>query len=385
MTRILVLGAGFGGITAAIELRRRLGERVDVTVVERKERFLMGLSKLWALDGRRPISKGERDVAALASHGVQVRRGTVQRIDLVGRTVHVSGEPLPYDQLVIALGADLAPDAVPGFETAHNLYDPAAIPRLAEAMRSFDAGRVLVAIAAMPFKCPPAPYEAAMLLSSLFRRRGVRDRVEIELTTPEPRPLPAAPASCGSDLQLYLRAKGVTYSPGLKPVRVDPDARVVHYDGGATRSYDALVGVPVHRAPAVVREAGLTDASGWIPVDPHTLRTSHADVHAVGDVTVVRTPSGKPLPKAGILAEGEAKVVAANIAAEVLGEPATARYDGRGACFIELGDEAATAVEGDFYALPEPAMTLRMPGPDALADKMRFEAERLKAWFDREG
>jgi sulfide:quinone oxidoreductase len=270
---------------------------------------------------------------------------------------------------------------VPGFAAAHNLYDARAVPALAAALDAFAGGRILLAISSMPFKCPAAPYEAAMVIASLLERRGVRDGTEIELTTPEPRPLPVAPASCSADLLLHVKSKGIAFAPDHRPKAVHADRREVEYENGARKTYDLLIGVPVHRAPAVVREAGLTDASGWVPVDPRTLETPHRGVFAVGDVNTIKLPVGKPLPKAGVFAEAQAKVVAANIAADLLGRAAADAFDGRGSCFVELGDGIATAVQGEFYASPEPVVRLAMPTREALAEKERFETDRLRAWF----
>lgn len=381
MSQILILGAGFGGITAALELRRLLPEGHHVAVVDRQSHFLMGLAKLWALDGRRSIDAGRRPLERLRARGVDLVLGTVDRIDVSGKQVVVAGRPLPYDHLIIALGAQLDAAGLPGFSAAHNLYDPAGITALSKALESLGGGRILFFVSSTPFKCPPAPYEAAMLTSHLLRRRGVRETCEIELTTPEARPLPIGPASCSADLKAHLDANGIRYLPDHKPKAVWPDRRLVEYENGATRTYDLLVGVPPHRAPDVVRASGLTDASGWIAVDARTLQTAHREVYALGDVAFVKTPSGKPLPKAGVLAEAQAKVVAANLAAQIQGQAPSARFDGRGYCFIELGDGLATAVDGEFFAQPEPVLTLRPPSAKALHEKEDFERSRLAAWF----
>lgn len=381
MTHILILGAGFGGITAARDLRSRLPSSARITLVDQRSEFVMGLSNLWAMDGRRRIEAGQRALERLRQPGLEVMRGRVESIHPESHVVHISGRPYPYDRLVIALGAQLAPQALPGFFHAHNLYDAAAIPGLARILQGFEKGRILFVIASMPFKCPPAPYEAALLVASLLERRGVRKQCELELTTPEPRPLPVAPSSCGDDVKGYLKEKDIEYSPNLKPKAIHADVREVEFENGARKSYDLLIGVPPHRAPDVVRASGLTDASGWIPVNPQTLSTQWPDIYAVGDVAFVKTPSGKPLPKAGILAEAQARVVAANLAAELAGMSASHVFDGKGYCFIELGGGKATAVDGEFFALPEPHLTLRLPTTASLREKERFEAQRLTEWF----
>lgn len=381
MAHVVILGGGFGGLTATQELEKRLGREHQITLIEQRTSFVMGLSHVWALDGRRPLEAGTRPMAGLKADGVEVVRATVDRIDARAKHVVAGGRTIPFDHLILALGAELAPELTPGFEAAHNLYDPAAVPGLAEALQSFSRGRILIAVAAVPFKCPPAPYEAAMLIATLLERRGVRQSVEIELTTPEPRPLPIASPSCSGDLLLHLKSQGILYAPDHKIERVDPGRHQVAYGNGERKPYDLLIGVPVHRAPPVLRDAQLTDASGWVPVEPPRLRTPWPGIWAVGDCTLVKTPSGKPLPKAGVFAEAQARVVAENVASSIAGSPSAREFDGRGQCFIELGDGMATTVEGEFFATPEPRVALRMPTNAALRDKERFESERLQAWF----
>jgi sulfide:quinone oxidoreductase len=380
MARILVLGGGFGGISSALTLVSELGDAHEVTLVDDGPSFMMGLAKLWALDGRRSLAAGRRPRADLARHGVKVVEATVAGIDVAERTVQAGGKTLPWDRLIIALGARLAPEATPGFEAAHDLYDPHAVERLGRDLQSVKAGRVLFAVCGMPFKCPPAPYEAAMIAHSLLLRQGVRDHVTLTLSTPEPKPLPIAPDTCSGDLKEYLAQRDIAYHPSHRPIRIEAESREVVYENGARLGFDVLAAVPVHKAPRVVEAARLTGESGWIPVDAATLRTKHEDVYAVGDVTGLMTPSGKPLPKAGVFAEAQGRVVARNIARGLRGETPDARFDGRGYCFIETGDGRATKIEGDFFASP-PSLVLEAPSETAYDAKRRFEAERLAAWF----
>lgn len=379
MGRYLVLGSGFGGITAALTLREGLGAEHDVTLVDQRSEFVMGLAHLWALVGRRPLDLGRRPLSALSRHGVRVVRGHVDSIDTATRSVLVDQERLPYDRLVVALGADLAVDAIPGFSEGHNLYDARVVPALARTLETWPGGRLLLAIGGVPFRCPPAPYEAILLFHELFSNRGVQ--ADLTLSTPEPRPLPIAPASCSADLQRFLAQAGVRYHPDHLPKAVDAGARVVRYANGASLPYDLLVVVPPHRAPPAVAQSPLAGKDGWIPVDPGTLRTSVDGVHAVGDVASIPLPVGRPLPKAGALAEAQARVVAANLVAEARGQEPRARFDGRGSCFIELGGGVATEVAGEFFDARGPQLTLAVPTEQARRDKEAFEGTRLAAWF----
>lgn len=380
MTRTLVLGAGFGGLTAATELAERLPPGHSVTLVDERETFLLGASKLWILDGRRPRPQGERRVRDVERHGVRFHRGRVERIDVEVKRVTVSGEPLEYDHLVIALGAQLTLDPVPGLaRAARNLYSAEGVERLHLDLAAFPGGDVLFAVSSVPFKCPPAPYEAAMLAKSFLDARGVDARVAI--ASPEPQPLPVAGPECGATVREWVEERGVEVLNHRKMQSVDPDRRVVRFEDGTERRYDVLAAVPTHVAPTVLKESGLTGEAGWVSVDAHTLATRYPDVWAVGDCTVVKLANGKPLVKAGIMAEGEAKVVAQNLAARIRGESETARFDAKGGCYLELGGGLAVEVKGDFYAQPNPVVAAQPPSRATLAAKEAWEAEHLVRWF----
>ncbi len=379
-THTLVLGAGFGGLTAATELAARLPDGHSVTLVDRRESFLMGLSKLWMLDGRRRAGEGERRLSDVAArHRVHVVRGEVEAIDPAGRTATIAGRAIAWDHLVIALGADLAPDAVPGLASARNLYSAEGVRAFHGDLARFEGGEVLVLVAGMPFKCPPAPYEAAMLAARFLDDRGVAANVAI--ASPEPQPLPVAGPECGATVRAWVEERGVEVLSGRRVREVDLRAKVARFEDGAERAFDAIAVVPPHRAPAVLKSAGLLGTTGWVPVDAGTLTTRHPDVWCVGDSNVVTLANGKPLVKAGVMAEGEAEVVAANIAARVRGEPEAVRFSGKGYCFLELGDGLAVEVSGDFYASPNPVVSVGTPSPKALEAKRTFEAARLARWF----
>lgn len=380
MAHVLVLGAGFGGLACASELARLLPAGHTVTLVDEKDRFLMGTTKLWLLDGRRRRGEGEHDVRGVERLGVRFLQGRVSRLDLAARVAHVADRALPYDHLVLALGASLAPDALPGLAQAgHNLYSPGGAADLHDALARFEGGDVLFLVASMPFKCPPAPYEAAMLAKAYLDGRGVRARVT--LASPEPQPLPVAGPECGAAVREWVAERGVELLSSHKPVAVDAARKEVRFEDGSTRRYDLLAYVPPHQAPALLREAGLAGDAGWVPVDPHTLATRHEDVWAIGDCTLVKLANGKPLVKAGVMAEGEAYTVARNLAARLRGEPETARFDAKGGCFLELGRGLAVEIVGDFYATPNPVVAARPPSAASLEAKKRFEAERVERWL----
>ena len=377
MRRVLILGGGFGGVATAHALRRLLPREDEIVLIDNRGRFLMGFRKTWALVGLEPMEKGLRSLEQLQDFGIRVRLGTIDAIDPQQKAVRVDGERLEGHAMVVALGAELLPDEVPGFrEHAVNFYAAEGVEDGVRRLEAFQGGRVLIAIFGAPYKCPPAPFEAAFLLKDHFEARGVE--AAIEVSTPKPMSLPALGEVGCSVIEGRLSERGVGFFPSHRALKVEEG--VVQY-ATARRPFDLLLGVPPHRAPAVVRQSGLTQAGNWVPVDKRTLETAFPDVYAIGDVNVITLANGNPHPKAGIFAERQGEVVAARIAARFQGETPTAQYDGRGHCFLELGQGEAMLVEGEFLAEPAPKARLTEPSPAYLEQKRQFERERLERWF----
>jgi sulfide:quinone oxidoreductase len=380
---VLILGGGFGGLAAAHELRARLPTNHTVRVVERHSAFSMGLSNLWVMTGERAHPRlGERPLAeGLAGKGIEYVQRQILKVDPAKRQVDTSAGVLEADYLIVALGAAMEPHAIPGFSpAAHDLYEAAGALRLQAALQQITAGKIAVLITRTPFKCPAAPYEAAFLVDALMRKRGVRDRVDMAVYTPEPQPMPVAGRTVGDTLIGMLRERGIGFFPEHMVLKIDSAAKKMLFEIDEA-DFDLLIGVPPHVAPAVVREAGLVDATGWVAVDPLTLRTRFPGVYAIGDVTAVRLRNGMMLPKAGVFAEAEARVVAEAIAAEAAGQPDTPGFDGRGHCYVEVGDGLAALGRGDFFAQPVPKVTLEPPASAHRAAKEAFERTRLNAWL----
>ena len=379
MKRTLILGAGFGGITVATELRRRLGEAHEVVLVDRGERFAMGLRKLWQVVGIGSLAAGSRPRAGLDRHGVRFLRREITAIDPAARAVTTAAGGLEGDYLVVALGARSQPGLVPGLaEHAHNAWDVEGVAPLEAALARLTGGRVVVIIAGVPYTCPPAPYECAMLLDDHLRQDGRRARVELQVVTLQPMLLPNA-GRAGSDwLAGQLAARGIGFETGRRVERFAA-GRAVFADGELAA--DLMIAVPPHRPPAVVADSGLLGDGEWVRVDPATLETGHEKVFAIGDVTGIRLANGLPLPKAGVMAELEGERVAAAIAADVRGEPAAPGFDGRGFCFLETGKTTAAMIRGDFFARPEPRVELAESSAENARLKHEFEAERLRRWF----
>lgn len=379
MAQTLILGAGFGGLTVATELRRRLGSEHEIVVVDRRPDFLMGLRKLWALVGLGSLEEGSRSRATLNAAGLRFVEQEILAIDPAGRAAQTDSGWITADHLVVALGAEPRPDLVPGLtEHAHNVWDPSAVPGLVEALGRLDEGRLAIVIAGVPYTCPPAPYECAMLLDDHLRELGLRDRIKLVVTTVQPLLMPNAGVEGSEWLGQQLDARQIEHHTGRKVERVEED-RVIY--GDDELAFDVLIGVPPHRPPSVIAQSGLTGGGVWIAVDPATLRTSHDHVYAIGDVTMIKLANGLALPKAGVMAELEGRIVAAAIAAEVSGEDPPAPFDGQGFCFMEMGKNNATLIEGDFFAEPEPRIQLRDVSEAHALEKHAFEAERLARWF----
>ncbi len=377
---VLILGGGIGGQVLADRLGKSLGGRHRIVLVEKNGSLAYSPSFLWLMLGQRRPEDIQRPLSALAKKGVEVMEAEVSRIDAVGKTVETSAGRVPFDQLVIALGAELAPEKVPGFkEAALNLYDLEGAVNIRTALESFGGGRVAVLVSSSPFKCPAAPYETAFLVEDYLRAKGVS--AEVSVFTPEPYPMPTAGPKVGEALKAMLEARGIRFHPGRKIAGIDAADKGLAFENGSKAGFDLLIGVPPHQAPKAVRVSGLTNESGWIPVDPGTLATKHGGVYALGDVAAAPIAGGKALPKAGVFAHHQAEVVARNIAAALEGRAAEARFDGHGWCAIELGGGAAGFGSGDFYAPEGPQVRLHSPTRYWHWGKVLFEKWWLWRWF----
>ena len=377
----LVLGGGIGGLTMAGHLRRLAPSDHRIVVIERSERFAACMSKLWVMTGeRKDRSEGERDLAELASTGIEVLQAEITSIDPVARTVRMSAGTLAGDYICIALGAERDAQSVPGFaEAALNLYEWDGALRIQQVLEEFSGGRIVVLIARTPYSCPAAPYEAAFLIDALLRERGVRQDTELALYTPEDQPMLVAGEHVGAALIEMLEEQGIELHWGQIAMKIDPAAKRILFELDDT-SFDVLVGVPPHVAPAVLRESRLVDASGWVPVAPQTLQTRHDGVYAIGDATAIRWANGMFLPKAGVFADGQARAVAESIAAAVTGEGEASAFSGRGECFIEVGGGLAAHASGSFYGFPAPSVLREPPAASHRRDKEELKRSLLALW-----
>jgi sulfide:quinone oxidoreductase len=360
---VVVLGGGIGGQVAASRLRRLLPRTDRVTLVERNSSFSFAPSYLWVLSGARRPAQISASLGRLQRAGVELVQAEVQGVDLERRRIATATAELSYDRLVVALGTELAPEVVPGLADAgHNVYSLEGAAAAGKALAGFDGGRVVILVSRLPFKCPAAPYEAAFLAQALLKKRGLGDRFSVAVYTPEPLPMPTAGPAVGQALAAMLRERGIEFQPGKTVESVDVGKREVLLSGGERAGFDLLLAVPPHRPPKPVRGSALASETGYVPVDPGTLATRTEGVYAIGDVTTIPVGGGKFLPKAGVFAHGEAEVVAHRIAAELAGEPASSKFDGKGSCFVELGGGRAAYASGNFYAEGGPEVRLRRRG-----------------------
>jgi sulfide:quinone oxidoreductase len=378
----VILGGGTGGLVAANELRRRLPNSHRIVLVDRSPDHVYQPSLLWQIVGQRHQDQFRRPLRRLERKGIEFRNDQVEEIDLESKRVRTGSGSLDYDSLVVSLGAQLVPETVDGFEQmAYNLYDPQGCAQIHSALEDFSGGTIGILITAMPYKCPGAPYEAAFLTEWFIRKKGIRRKAELHLFTPEQMPMPVAPPALGDSIADMLSARGIHYHPLFTFKELRPETREVVSSDSRSDQVDLLIGIPPHQGPEVVRSSPLLGVSGYIHVDPKTLRAEHDGVFAIGDVTTIKLPNGKALPKAGVFAHSQAKVVAEQIADAVLGRKSDASFNGKGYCWIELGDGRAGFAGGDFYAEPDPQLKLRRPGRTLHWGKVAFEKWWLHHWF----
>jgi sulfide:quinone oxidoreductase len=371
--RVVIAGAGFGGLELATRLSTELGEAADVVLIDKSEQFVFGFSKLDVMFGRTTAQHVGHRYADVVRPGIRFVQSTIRALDPVAKRVTTDDGVFDADILVVALGADVDPSATPGL--VNEFYTVAGAFALRDVLARFAGGRIVIGVTSTPFKCPPAPSETALLMHDFLRQQGLLDSSHISLVMPLGTPIPPSPDASQAILTAF-EERGIDWHPGQSVRSFDAATRVAVLSGGDELACDLFLGVPLHRAPAVVLESGMA-VDGWIPVNRFTLETEFPDVFAVGDVTSVGTP------KAGVFAEGQAGVVAAQIIARVRGSESAETYDGRGICYLEFGHDMVAKVDVTFLAGQAPAGFLQGPSPELLADKTAFGADRVRRWFNR--
>jgi len=378
MATVLILGGGFGGVAAAVSLSKLLTPDDDIVLVDKRDAFYFGFRKTWAFLGSATMEDGMRPLKALERLGIDVRLGTIESIDPSTLSAVVDGERIAANAMVVALGAEAKPQSMPGLtQYGLNFYDPLNIESEAARLAAFEGGRVAIVLPSTPYPCAPAPFEAALLLKEYFLAKSVD--ADIHVYSPKSMSLPVIGESGCSVLESRLSEEGVSFHP-LHTVKSIEEG-MVRFET-ATAPYDLLVGIPNHVCPQIAVDSGLTAGGAWTKVDSRTLETDFAGVYAIGDMVSIPLADGKKaLPKAGVFAEAHAKAAAERIAATLKGDSPSAKYDGTGYCFLEIGTGRAMLVKGDFLAEPSPDVQLSEPTPEHYQAKLDFEKSRLAAWF----
>jgi len=373
--RVVVLGAGFGGLEIASVLSEKMGDRLDLTLIEKNEFFYFGFNKLDVMFGYRKAQSVKHSYGKIKKPGVTFLQDTITSIDPHSRRVSTMHGTYEAEVLVIALGADYDIGATPGLAEAGNeFYSFEGAERLRDILPTFKKGHAIVGVAGFPFKCPQAPSEAALLLHEYLSLQGVRNNCHISLVIPYELPIPPSYGASKALLKSF-QEKGIEYIPEIMVASIDPVRRLAVLDDGTEIPFDLFMGIPEHRVPKVVEESGLL-FDEWVPVDKRTLKTRFPNVYAIGDVTSVGTP------KAGVFAEGAARIAAESIMAEFRGVEFTGKYNGAGSCYVEFGEGKVGRVDVDFFSNQTPTGEHQGPSFELAAEKKALELRCTARWFE---
>ena len=377
---VVILGGGIGGIVTANHLARLLPLEIDIILIEKNKMRSFPASYLWLMVNKRKLEQMTAPLRGLVHKSVTILYEEVRGIDVESRTVVAGEAKINFDYLVVALGASLDKTHLNKQEFGlHTFFTSDGAEKLSEALDGFDGGNVSIVVSSLPYKCPGAPYEGAMLIADYLNKRKLRNSVSVNLYTPEPQPLPVAGPELGDSIEEVLRAKGIGFHPLTRLTSINYDQRKIQFASGDSVNYDLLALVPAHKAPQVILKSGLSDESGWIPVDRYTLQTKFPDIFAIGDVNSVTIPGrwhpDKPmkLPKAGVFAHSQAITVSETIASRISGSPSPSSFCADGFCMLEAGEDLAGFAYGDFYASPHPDVKLKRLGKTWHLGKVLFE------------
>ncbi|HEY3251193.1 MAG TPA: FAD/NAD(P)-binding oxidoreductase [Ignavibacteria bacterium] len=380
MKKIVILGGGVGGIVTANELIKRLNTGHKVIVIEKNKEHAFAPSFLWLMTGSRKKENIKVDISSLLQKGVEIINEEVLEINIDEKLIGTSNRKIDYDYLIVALGAAMHPESIPGNPSgAHNYYTLEGAEKLYHGLQKFTEGKIAVVITSLPFKCPAAPYEGALLISDFFETKNIRDKIDISIYTPEPFPMPVGGPGLGEAVKQVLASKHINLHTQHKIFEVDNSRKELLFEANGKYGYDMLVIIPPHKAPSVIQHSELAGQSGWIPVDRSTLQTKFPNVYAIGDVTSITIPGKwKPdvplmLPKAGIFAHLQAEIAAERISSEINGEVPKTVFCGDGFCMLEAGEHSAGFAYGNFFGEPSPDVKIRNVGKSWHYGKIIFE------------
>ena len=376
--QILIIGGGFGGLAAANELRINLPSDVKITVVDKKDYFMMDLVKLWIIKGTRKFETSKRPLNTIVKKGIDFVNEQVTSINTNQKKVKTSTKEFSYDYLIIAAGVELAPEKIPGLAAnGMILYDLEHVPKIRQKILDMKSGKIAFAITGMPYKCPPAPFEAALIISSMLQEIGTRKNISIDFYSLGPITLPAAGPEVSKQLLDILESENIKFHGSCKTISVEKNS--LKFEDNNIANFDLLIAIPPHKAPQVIYDAGLAQEGTFISVK-RDCKTQFDNVYAVGDVTNMMVTEKIAVPKAGIFAEGQGVAVAQDIISQITKEKTNSIFGGKGGCFVEMGTTAGY-VYVDMFAEPNPITRLDKPAPEHMEEKEQFEKERIEKWL----
>jgi sulfide:quinone oxidoreductase len=378
--KVLILGAGFGGLELATKLQQTLADELEITLIDRNDFFILGFAKLDVLFGeKRPeeIKSYYRDL----SPTIHFRKEEIQSVDPENRRVVTNAGSYVADILVVALGADLDLDRTPGLaQHGFEFFSLPGVERLGPVLSKFQSGVALISILGLPYKCPPAPFEVALKLHDYFEERGIRKNTTIRVLSPAPTPLPISKEGSEIILRLFAERK-IEFLPGHQVTSIDGSKKHAIVKDRETVAYDVFMAVPVHCVPRAVANSGLVQ-DGWIAVNHANLETRFKNVYALGDVTKIPVGAAA-LPKAGAFADRAATAVADEIAYRIRGTGSPGQFDGSGTCYLEFGGGTVAKIEANFLGGPSPSVRFIGPSREFRTDKEKFASSRLQRWFPK--
>jgi len=376
---VVILGGGFGGLSSANELRNTLSSsQVKITVIDKKDWFMVGFAKLWIINGTRTFENSIGSLNELSKKEINFIKEEILEINSKNKTIKTNSQNIEFDFLIISTGAVLAPQKIPGLvENGFNLYDHEQLLEIRDKLESIESGKIAISIMGMPYKCPPAPFEASLLIDSMLRKRGVRNSVQIDFYSPAPITLPAAGPEVSKKILELVNSEKITFHNSCKIKSVESKKLIFE---NSEADFDILLAIPPHIAPKIIYDSDLAKEPGFIPID-RDCKTSFENIFAIGDVTVLPVGEKLAVPKAGVFAEGEGIIVAKNIISKIQSKKEIELFDGKGGCFIESGKDTAAVIEVDMFSDSKPSTKLSELTTDNLSKKQEFEKERLSKWL----
>jgi len=376
---VVILGGGFGGLSSANELRNTLSSsQVKITVIDKKDWFMVGFTKLWIINGTRTFENSFGSLNELSKKEINFIKEEILEINSQNKTIKTNSQNIEFDFLIISTGAVLAPQKIPGLvENGFNLYDHEQLLEIRDKLESIESGKIAISIMGMPYKCPPAPFEASLLIDSMLRKRGVRNSVQIDFYSPAPITLPAAGPEVSKKILELVNSEKITFHNSCKIKSVESKKLIFE---NSEADFDILLAIPPHIAPKIIYDSDLAKEPGFIPIN-RDCKTSFENIFAIGDVTVLAVGEKLAVPKAGVFAEGEGIIVAKNIISKIQSKKEIELFDGKGGCFIESGKDTAAVIEVDMFSDSKPSTKLSELTTDNLSKKQEFEKERLSKWL----